>query len=86
MELEHAKLIVESLNEIGDAEYEVYENYSGRGMYGETTTAIVVPSVLKFATDVLRVSNSFVDEDGDCLLCELQNLKSDNLGRDYIIY
>lgn len=65
MEKELAQKILEE-----DAEYELYEDYSGRGMFGNTTTAIVVPN---------RQDVRFLKED-------YPELKSDNLGLKYILY
>lgn len=39
MQLKTAKAIVQAAAELG-LEISLYENYSGRGMYGETTTAV----------------------------------------------
>ena len=53
-----------------DAEYELYENYSGRGMFGETTTAVVVPN----KQDVRFLKEKYPE------------LRFDNLALKYIIY
>lgn len=50
MKLESAELLV---NHLLDAD--VHEEYSGRGMYGSTTTGIVVPSVLSIISRLGRV-------------------------------
>ena len=42
MEHRTALAIVEAANTIGDIDIKIYENYSGRGMYGKQTTGIKI--------------------------------------------
>lgn len=53
-----------------DSDYSLRENYSGRFMYGKETYAVVVPS---------RADVGFLKKKYD-------GLKSDNMGKDYIVY
>lgn len=80
-----AQILVEALKEIND-EYEIYENYSGRGMYGSKTTGIIVPSIMDFTSDVLQITPLLIDDDGENRVQNIHNLRSDSLGRSYIIY
>ena len=41
MTIEQARDLQASLSEIEYVDIEIYEGYSGRGMYGSTTTAVV---------------------------------------------
>lgn len=53
-----------------NSQYEIREGYSGRGMYGKETIAIVVPS----------------SDDVDFLKKKYRGLKVDNMGMSYIVY
>ncbi len=62
---------------------EVYENYSGRGMFGKTCLAITVDEL---ENALFRLGR----ESGDCSFSSfsdyLANFRTDNLGRSFIIY
>ncbi len=61
MELENAKAIVRHLrNEVDDDKAYVSEGYSGRGMYGKTTTGVVCSNVddAVFAMGKLGIEDS----------------------------
>jgi hypothetical protein len=51
-------------------DYTLYEEYSGRSMYGKTTIGVIVPSY----EDCLILCRSY------------SNLRCDNLGKQYIVY
>ena len=58
----------------------VYEDYSGRGMYGKSCMGITVDNLER---SIFRIGRESCDFD----FCEqLENFRTDNLGRDYIIY
>jgi hypothetical protein len=62
-------------------EAELYNGgYSGRGMFGKTTIAIVVPSRDDLNNILLQLPNE------PEFLSELKALRTDNLGRDLIAY
>lgn len=70
--------------EAEDMNVTAYEGYSGRGMYGETTCALVVSSMGEFAQ---AVSMATIDsDDPDVLAADLKGIRTDSLGRDIIIY
>jgi hypothetical protein len=84
MKLETAKLIADA---DGTGDVEVYEGYSGRGMYGDETTGITGPesdlvaAIARAGVDLEPGSdeaNSFVDD--------LSNVRYDNMARDTIFY
>lgn len=72
MKDESAQRVSKYLNENGVEAY-VYYNYSGRGMFGKSTTAIVVasPGAVTLAMNILKID-------------DMQ--RSDNLGHDMIVY
>ena len=81
MERELAEKLVDKLLDIGD-DAELYEDYSGRGMFGMTTTGVVFSEYNKLfeAFYLLGV------EDGDYNDYNFSSLRIDNMGLRYIIY
>jgi hypothetical protein len=71
-----------------DREDEVwdYGSYSGRGMFGLNTHALVATSLTAMASVValacLGKDQDFVEQ----VACEMSEARVDNLGRDYIVY
>ena len=63
-----------------DIDGEVYENYSGRGMYGKTCLGITVENLEKALFKLGRES-----ADGS-FSKELERFETDSLGRSFIIY
>lgn len=63
-----------------------YPHYSGRGMYGRTCVGIVTfQSPIKIVTALFR---HLIDEgmDADVIEDLLSDAKSDNMGKDIIVY
>lgn len=94
MKLETAKLLKAAANHAG-IDLEINEDYSGRGMYGRTTTAIEVES----SNDIFAILAVFVDESFDIdhesnlveadryeAMEDIASIKSDSLGRQVIFY
>ena len=71
--------------EYDETDVYVYENYSGRGMYGETTTGIVVPSLVELTRYTIMYSRELYENFGD-QYNDLPDLSMDSLGRSYIVY
>lgn len=74
-----ARFILKSARKQGltKEECRVYRNYSGRGMFGATTTAITVDSqstLLSIVAGLPKATKA------------IKQLRSDNLGRDMIYY
>lgn len=67
---------------------EIYEDYSGRGMYGDTTTGIVVKSEISLITDILRNLRDISEQldEANIKSIDIRNLCIDSLGHDVIIY
>jgi hypothetical protein len=76
--------LAETIAEYADGE--VYENYSGRGMYGEETTGVVVESVSDVLMALLQYSDIFTElmEDEEVKLPN--NLQIDSMGIRTILY
>lgn len=91
MKTNEAEFIVDALEASG-IEASVYSNYSGRGMYGETTDGVVTGDIASIAPAIVR----FMAEDEDNFkkamrLVEegcfpVNGYRLDNMARDYIIY
>jgi hypothetical protein len=94
MKLALAKFIAQKIEDLTGEEVDIRENYSGRGMYGENTAAIVTNRPLEIAdTMVHAYLDAFPDE-----IDELQDamneeegpdfdgFKSDSMGKGYIFY
>ena len=86
MNIQSANFLVEVAANNG-IDAELYEGYSGRGMYGEETTGVTTENPVKllglaiaFALDIDRGE---AEEFGDCNFTRLQ---FDSLGRGSIIY
>lgn len=97
MKEELAELIVDLFEEYTDFEVSLREGYSGRGMFGETTTGIVVDESPDKAMSILlaeilygslsRPINRDVELVKDlCNLVIAVRYSQDNMGHDYIFY
>lgn len=80
MNIETARGIVQSAKDL-DLDLELYEGYSGRGMYGEKTTGIRYSFLADLLVSVANYAIHSVDLPG-----ELQDIRTDNLSTGYIIY
>jgi tRNA(Ile2) C34 agmatinyltransferase TiaS len=65
---------------------EIYEDYSGRGMFGETTTAITFDSNLEFYEAIADVMVNEEQEQREMVADFLRNIQKDSLGNGIIIY
>lgn len=59
-------------------------DYSGRGMFGETTAAVTVPNVAVLLCAVAAAVRSSTDPDD--LIAGLWGVRTDDLGRDIVVY
>jgi hypothetical protein len=85
-----AKAIVDAVEGSG-LEISVYPDYSGRGMYGKTTTGIVTSDDDKpFLVAILQLAYENGvrgdEEEMDHLLQAVGNLRRDEMGQGTIIY
>ena len=70
----------EMLND-SDIECNVRENYSGRGIYGSSTTAIVFEcSLCDVLTLVIKVAELLIDDEWS-MFYDINDLSTDKIGR-----
>lgn len=81
MDRELAEAIVEAIENNG-GEAELREDYSGRGMYGKTTTGVVFDGDLVSA--IINNADLFVEDDDPKF--ETRSLCEDSMGLSRIIY
>ena len=94
MNIELAKLLERICNETSNLDCSVRDEYSGRGMYGESTAGIVVDSVPMLLADVLQwvsdnITTSVVNDEVVWLggeIPDISNFRIDNMGRATILY
>lgn len=90
MDLEAARALKKAADEL-EVELEIREGYSGRGMYGKETTAVVVGRVTDLISLATHAALS-LEQGGhsfraDSLVGLLSELSVDNMGRtDVIVY
>ena len=85
MTKEQAEFFKNAAEEV-ELEIEVRNNYSGRGMYGETTYAIIVDSLMTLIPALLcRAAYGYVSvaENG---LFDNFKLRQDNMGLGIVLY
>lgn len=82
MNIEAAEKIVNVLS--GEIYCEVYEGYSGRGMYGEKTTGIVCNSL----QDLLAATWKNIHElaEANINMIDIVDIEIDNMGQGIIVY
>ena len=93
MDIELAKFFVKVSEEMGNQECKLQEDYSGRGMYGHTTAAVVCNNPLAMMMDALQYIKDCMDNSDAELddiwekLPDFRNtmLRTDNMGRDSMI-
>lgn len=87
------KITAEKLVEFNN-EFEIYENYSGRGMYGKTTYGVQVDSLSDLIGAAFQLGLHCNSEESsiefstetEIIEEDLHNLNWDNLGRRIIVY
>jgi hypothetical protein len=90
---ENLKFFIEEYVD-SETEVKIYENYSGKGMFGKTTTGIEVenPYAVFFALGMIRSEQDKeeIETNPDKELLELdtnyENIQIDSLGIRYIVY
>lgn len=85
MELILAETLKNAMLDMGE-ECRIYDNYSGRGMRGKSTTGIVVDNITDLITAILVNAYYFVNSEGESIFEDINYLKIDNLGMKTIIY
>lgn len=93
MKKELAEKLVEAADSL-NVEASIFYDYSGRRMYGKTTTGIVVNNVFdvsslgaKVVFDMNNKDNSIETQNKiEDIISDLKELRSDNLAMQYIVY
>lgn len=67
-------------------QYELYENYSGRGMFGRTCLGIIVQRNDSFIDFIIKLTKYLDDNDVDDIDFKLEGATYDNLGLDTVVY
>jgi hypothetical protein len=70
----------------GQEDYKLYEDYSGRFMYGAKCLGVIVPSGSSYMEFMLQLTTFMCENDVDDAKLELSGVAVDNLGLDYIVY
>ena len=82
-----ANKLIEASNDLG-ADAKLYEEYSGRGMYGETTCGVSFRDTRDMFCCIAYVAGEF--EPGSCEVEDMQDdlssLRVDEMGRGTIYY
>lgn len=92
-----AQFLVEATENAGNQEIEVQSQYSGRGMYGRETVAVVVSDFGQLLADVLNYIQENIGEgdettegqrtwEGFNLTEEVGQFRVDSMGRGVVIY
>lgn len=69
-----------------EADGRVYENYSGRGMYGKETTGVVVSDLQAVMTALYSASAHIGELRDSGELDQTEKFRWDSLGLDIIVY
>ncbi len=69
-----------------DNNYEVYENYSGRMMFGKMTIGIIVKEGHSYLEMMMELTRYLETKGFDDPLLELEGVAIDELGLDVIVY
>jgi len=80
MKLETAQALSDACPDI-----EIRKDYSGRAMYGQTTAAVVYPTLGVLLSAACIVAGQSEDN-GETLALELAKCRFDNMGHDFIAY
>ena len=67
-------------------QYKLYENYSGRCMFGRTCLGVIVQQNDSFMDFIIKLTKYLDDNDVDDVDFKLEGATYDNLGLDTIVY
>lgn len=80
-----ANAIRQFVAQAGD-EYSIYEDYSGRGMFGQKCLGIVVYQGYSYMEMLMKLTQYLDEHDFDDADLELEGISIDSLGMDTIVY
>jgi len=84
MKLKYAQALVQASKD-NDLELELYEGYSGRGMYGDRTSAIV-GDFNQLLACVALVSRELEEKDLEDFVRSFINIRQDSMGRSSQVF
>lgn len=67
-------------------QYELYEGYSGRGMFGHKCLGVVVKQGCSFMDFIINLTRYIDDNDVEDADFKLEGATYDNLGLDTVVY
>ena len=67
-------------------QYELYEGYSGRGMFGRKCLGVVEKQGCSFMDFIINLTRYMDDNDVDDIDFKLEGATYDNLGLDTVVY
>lgn len=67
-------------------QYELYENYSGRGMFGRSCLGVVIKQGYSFMDFIINLTKYMDNYDVDDIDFKLEGATYDNLGLDTVVY
>ena len=67
-------------------QYELYEGYSGRGMFGRKCLGVVVKQGCSFMDFIINLTRYMDDNDVEDADFKLEGAAYDNLGLDTVVY
>lgn len=65
---------------------EIYDEYSGRGMFGKTTTGVQVENSGDFFSIIADILEDGTDEEREEVAKAMRKLQWDNMGTNMIFY
>lgn len=84
MQKKTAVALRNAAEELG-VDIEMDKDYSGRGMFGDTTYAVTLSGIASLAT-LIAVAARDLETGHEDFVEDMQNLRSDNMGREYVYY
>ncbi len=78
--------LVEEFCECNADKYYIYENYSGRGMFGRRCVGIVVRNGSFYMKMLMKLTKYFEAKGFDDVNFELEGMAVDELGLETIVY
>lgn len=78
--------LVREFCEKNEDKYYVYENYSGRGMFGRRCVGVVVRNGNSYMQMMMKLTKFLGDNDFDDFNLEFEGMSVDELGLDTIVY
>ena len=67
-------------------QYEIYEGYSGRCMFGRKCLGVIVKQGYSFMDFIINLTSYMDDNDVDDIDFKLEGATYDNLGLDTVVY